>query len=172
MVFVAGKPIDVVLLWEKNIIPWLISSSEHGVKKLDTFPFLLASFLSIRSEPAVNDFDAELHGRVAMVVPASFACATSYRRAVEFHACAIEPTSPTTNAPTSKRGEELCVTVLCRLVARVLTTPVSSMRWCRAPQWGVSTHPNTKVTLRCNRMVQVYVQVFQLFSDECFKLFI
>jgi hypothetical protein len=27
MVFVADKPADVILLWEKNIIPWLISDN-------------------------------------------------------------------------------------------------------------------------------------------------
>ena len=34
MVFTADKLADAVLLWEKNIVPWLISnSSEHGLHK-------------------------------------------------------------------------------------------------------------------------------------------
>jgi len=28
MVFAADKPTDAVLLWEKNIVPWLISQAD------------------------------------------------------------------------------------------------------------------------------------------------
>jgi hypothetical protein len=133
-VFVASKPIDVVLLREKNIIPWLISSREHGVKSwthsLSSSPHSYLFVLSPPSMTSMRNYTAGLRWscrRASRALPATDALwssthAPSSRRA------------PTTNAPTSKRGEELCVTVLCRLVARILTAPVSSMRWCRAPQ--------------------------------------
>jgi hypothetical protein len=115
---------------------------------LDAFPsslpivaFVICPFvLGSSSMTSKWDYGAE----VATVVLASFAHTTSHWHAVELHACTTE--SPRRMLHQASEGRSF----VRHRPASELPAPLPHRR---APCRQVSTHPSSKVTCRCNRML-------------------
>jgi hypothetical protein len=103
--------------------------------------------------------------------------ATSARCSHSTHAPPSQQAS-TTDAPTSRRGEELHVTPPYQRVAHVAATLGSFMRRCWPPrrrqtsQRWASIHASIKVTLCWKRMLKEYVSSVLDVSEVCCKCFI